>query len=340
MPRTALTYTSFDDLGGRPHVVVDGPATVGTTLCLSHWPGTPELPEPLRDDLSAQMAFRYLDHPEQLHGDAGLVSNNHFDQDGLVGLFALIDPDAATDLRALVIDLAAAGDFGTYRFRDAARASMAVSAFTDPDRSPFGPLPSSYDEQTTVLYESVLPQVTDLVTRPERWRDLWADEDAQLTASEAALQSGEIDISERPDVDLAVATVHGRHDWSGHRFGGRTFEGVHPMALHNATDRSVLALLMPDGRVSVTHRYETWVTYRSRRRPPRVDWAPLADELAAEDDVAWLADPVDDLTPSLRAVGGTALSPDKIIDAVARHLRDAPTAFDAFAGGRLADPVT
>ena len=38
-------------------------------------------PEALRADLSAEMAFRYLEHPEPLHGDATVVSNNHFDQD-------------------------------------------------------------------------------------------------------------------------------------------------------------------------------------------------------------------------------------------------------------------
>ena len=40
--------------------------------------------------------------------------------------------------------------------------------------------------------------------RPERWRDLWAEEDATLRASEEALASGTVTISEVPDVDLAA----------------------------------------------------------------------------------------------------------------------------------------
>ncbi len=40
------------------------------------------------------MAFRLLEHPELFSG-AKLVSNNHFDQDGLAGLYAFVRPDDA-----------------------------------------------------------------------------------------------------------------------------------------------------------------------------------------------------------------------------------------------------
>ena len=127
---TPLVFHPYHDLRGRPNVIVDGSATAGTVLCLSHWPHTP-CPAGCEADLSAEMAFRYLGC-SHLHGDAGLVSNNHFDQDGLVSMFTLVDPEAALAHRELLMDLASAGDFGTYRSRDAARASMAIAAFADP----------------------------------------------------------------------------------------------------------------------------------------------------------------------------------------------------------------
>lgn len=339
MPIARFSFAPSNQLAGRPHVVVDGPATVGTTLCLSHWPGSPELPSGLADDLSAQIAFRYLDHPVDLHAPAELVTNNHYDQDGLVGVFTLLDPESALGHRDLLNDLAAAGDFGTYRHRAAARASMTVSAFTDPERSPYGPLPGAYDEMTALLYAETLPRVVELVEHPERWRDLWADEDAALTASETALADGSIEIVEHPDVELAVVTVHagGSGVGGGHRFGGRRFGDVHPMALHNATERVVLLLVLPDGRYRVTHRYETWVTVRSRRLPPRPDLAPLAVALTEFDDVTWQADPIQDMTPSLQPVdgAGSSLAPATVVDVVLHHLRTAPPAFDTFRGGLL-----
>jgi hypothetical protein len=336
MPLTHLTYEPFEALDGRPHVVVDGPATTATTLCLSHWPGAPTVDASLQADLSAQMAFAYLDHPDALHGDAALVTNNHLDQDGLASLFALTEPEAALARRELLVDLAGAGDFATYRHRAAARASMVVSACTEPERTPFGPLPEDDGELTAHLYRELLPRVPELVERPEVHRELWADEDAQLDASEEAIASGEVEIVEHPDVELAVVTVHGRHDWSGHRFGGRRWSGVHPMAVNNATERVVILLVLPDGGYRLTHRYETWVTFRSRALPPRVDLVPLAEVLTASDDVTWAAERVDDILPTMAPVGGgSSLGPDAVTAAVVRHLRTAPPAFDAFRGGLL-----
>jgi hypothetical protein len=114
-----LRFVPYDVLGGDPNVVVDGSATEGTVLTLSHWPQS-AVPPGLEADLSAEMAFAYLGRGD-LHGPAAVVSNNHFHQDGLVSVFALVQPDAALARRGLLVDLAAAGDFATYRDRTAAR---------------------------------------------------------------------------------------------------------------------------------------------------------------------------------------------------------------------------
>jgi hypothetical protein len=306
--------------------------TEATTLTLSHWPGSPPVPTSLEADLSAQMAFRYLDHPEPLHGAASAVTNNHFDQDGLVSIYALADPETASSRQVLLEDLAAAGDFATYRHRDAARASMVVSAFTDESRSPFSPLPEDYTDLTALLYREALGLLPELLDHPERFRSLWEDEDRDLDASEAAIASGAVTIDEHHDVDLAVVTVAGPARWSGHRFGGRRYDGLHPMAIHRATACSAL-LLIAEGTCRFTYRYEGWVQYRSRSIPRRVDLAPLAAALTAADSVRWQYDPVDALTPELAPASGEVsnLPPGTITAMVLEHLRTAPTAFDPYA---------
>ena len=90
----ALRYEPYDDTVDRANVVVDGSPNSGTVLCLSHWPGIP-VPVGTEADLSAQMAFRYLDLGADHHGDAEVVTNNHLDQDGLVSAFALTQPEQA-----------------------------------------------------------------------------------------------------------------------------------------------------------------------------------------------------------------------------------------------------
>ena len=58
----ALEFIGIDELGERPHVVVDGAPRPGTVLALTHWPTTPT-PRRLWHDLSAEIAFAYLADP-------------------------------------------------------------------------------------------------------------------------------------------------------------------------------------------------------------------------------------------------------------------------------------
>ncbi len=88
-------------------MVVDGAPNANTVLSLTQRPGFPT-PDRLAADLSAQMVFRYLDDGAGRHEPARVVTDNHFDQDGLVGVFALVDPEAALAQRTLLEDVAAA----------------------------------------------------------------------------------------------------------------------------------------------------------------------------------------------------------------------------------------
>src|ERR1044071_3166242 len=120
---TNMRFAPYSD-ALPPNVVVDGSANPTTLLTLSHWPksGTPAA---LKADTSAEIAFKYLDLPA-FHVDAEVVTNNHFDQDGLVGVFTLSNPDTAQQHRAFLIDVACAGDFGCFHSRDAARVAFAI----------------------------------------------------------------------------------------------------------------------------------------------------------------------------------------------------------------------
>src|SRR5688572_4293766 len=210
-----MRYVPYDELDGRPNLIVDGSPTRGTVLTVTHWPGYPP-PDAVAADLSAQMAFRLREHPELLDG-IDLVSNNHFDQDGLVSILAVARPDEAFPRRAFLEDVAAAGDFGTYRDRGAARVSMVLSAYAD-GRGEIE-LPADHGEQTAVLYGAMLDRLPSICDDVDAHRELWADEDATLAASEAAIESGAVTIEEFDDVDLAVVDVPaGGPSAGGHRF--------------------------------------------------------------------------------------------------------------------------
>lgn len=328
-----LRFAPYHLLDGAANVIVDGSATVGTVLTLSHWPHS-VVPSGLEADLSAEMAYRYLSHA-YLHQPATVVSNNHFDQDGLVSVFALAQPDAALDRREFLVDVAAAGDFATFQNRDAARVSMAIAAFADPERSPLDHPSDDYPTWCAHLYDELLPRLAELCDHPERSRRLWNEEDHTLTTSEAVIRSGAVEIEDVPSLDLAVLNVPADAPAAGgHRFGGQWIMGLHPMAVNNATARFAL-LVMRGASYEFTYRYESWVQYRSRRPHPRVDLRPLADNLNEHEtsEGRWVFEGVETLAPRLYLAGAdeSSLSPVTFRQRVEAHLAAAPPAWDPYA---------
>lgn len=316
-----MRFVPYAELGGERSIIVDGSAAPGTVLTLSHWPrsGTPA---ELKADSSAAIVFRYLDRPERWV-DARSVSNNHLDEDGLLGIFALVSPDVARRHRALVEDAASAGDFARCETREAARVAFTLSALADKSTSPLDPaifaLP--YQQRLGALYRELLPVVPDLLARPERFRALWETEDAALDGGERAMRDGRVKLEEIPELDLTVVTLP------------EDLHSVHPIALHGAA-RGFRILRMRGRRYDLSYRYESWVQYVSRRPLPRVDLGPLAEDLTHHEVVGsfWTAGTVDELTPSLRLVGAeeSRILPSVFRERVVDYLAGAKPAWDPY----------
>jgi hypothetical protein len=62
------------------------------------------------------------------------VTNDHFDADGLAGVFALNDPVRAEPLAERLVAFAAAGDFDVASDPAAAASVLAAAALVDPER--------------------------------------------------------------------------------------------------------------------------------------------------------------------------------------------------------------
>ena len=335
MSRRRLPFVPFTELDGVPNVVVDGSAGADTRLVLSHWPGSPT-PESVRDDLSAQIALRALDQPE-LFADVEAVSNNHFDQDGLMSVHALVAPDDALARSALVIDVARAGDFGWYVERDAARVAMAIAVMSDPEMSPLDPAVFTSDDVTGALYIAMLDRLPELLDDVGASKPLWEEEDAYLSASEVAIADGTVALEEHEAVDLAVVRIP--EDWvarAAHRFTVSWTGALHPMAVNSATS-CLRVLTMQGARARLECRYETWVQLVSRPVLPRPDLRELAAVLdRAEGDQRWRADPPGALTPVLTLHEGreTTLPPERLVQVIADWLATAPGAWDPWTASR------
>ena len=329
-----MRFLPYREVSSVPNVIVDGAATQNTILTLSHWPKSGTPPE-LKGDTSAAIVFHYLDSP-RFHVDADVVSNNHFDEDGLVGIFTLIAPLIATRHRALLLDAAQAGDFGVFADRHAARIAFTLSAYANAETSPLssGIFEKPYPAMASGLYVELLELLPRLLTSLNDFRPMWESEDDKLATSEQLIESGVITIEERPALDLALVRIPDDLTTQRvHRFTQPRLMECHPFAVHNRTRCTRLLMLQGD-RVELQYRYESWVQLASRRPALRVDLSQLADELNLEETTGgrWVFDGVEQITPKLHLEGSVATSipPDSIVSRVEHHLRSGPPAWNPY----------
>ncbi len=332
-----MDYAPYHQLDSRPSVIADGPPAPGTVITLSHWPHSPT-PRALARDLSAQIVFAFLSSWRRWPR-AELVSNDHVDQDGLVSVYALVNPEDALARRELLEDVAAAGDFATFKTRRAARISFSLATLADQDRSPLAAAPGpayGYEESCGALYRELLAMFPHLLESPGSHRGLWEEEDSNLAASEAAFDSGQASLTEEPQADLAVVNVADGFAAPGlcTRFTHAVRSPLHPASIHNRTDR--LRYVVAWGRrYRVIFRYESWVRLMSRKPPARVDLSPLAERLNNDErgDARWSFDAVGALEPVLSTGEGqeSSLEPGRVIELLRAYLVTARPAWDPYA---------
>ncbi len=324
-----MRYVPYHKLGQTPNLIVDGKANDATVLTLSHWPdsGTPSV---YKDDLSAQIVFHYLERDQsQDQTPCKVVSNNHFDEDGLVCLYAMINSQAAAEERQTLIDIASAGDFGIFADRDSARIAFVLSAWTNPDRSPLNSsvFARPYPEITAILYEELLLRLPKIIQKIDNLRRYWSEEDNFLTCTEDAIEAGKITLTEYPEIDLLVVRMEENAfaPLDRERCASWISSVLHPMAIHNRTQRMRI-LVMCGRRYEFYYRYETWVDYVSRPLMKRVDLTALANFLSKLENGRgrWQFNGIDDIIARLQLADGaeTQIKGDDFLEALKAALSE------------------
>jgi hypothetical protein len=304
-----LKYIPYTKLGGVPNVIVDGAAHEDTVLTLSHWPGSGSPPQ-FRADTSTEIVLNYLATPgaaKELAPQVRAVSNNHFDEDGLCAVWSMVHPKRAQEYRSLLIDVATAGDFSTYRRPQAAKVVFTIRSYTDPATSPIEDELTGGDGTGSECYDALLPLLEQFMEETDLYGPYWDEEWSSMLRSKTAMVMGEVELHEIPHVDLAVAQAP---------------EPLHPMVLYNNTERFRVLTALPGGRYCLRYRYETWVQFASRPVMPRVDLVPLLPRLQEleREDVQWSFEGLAAITPTLQPLapdgqpGPSSLSLETLLD--------------------------
>jgi hypothetical protein len=163
----------------------------GAALDLTHWQAN-RTPRRFKADTSTEIALNFVASPEadEEWADA-VVVNNHFDTDGLLSIWILLDPRQAVMHRELLVAAAEAGDFDDWPliekglWLDAAIRALA-KATTDDEAA----------------YQTVLPQLPDLIRNLDERRDLWGPECDELRSAVSALESGKLRATRREGLGI------------------------------------------------------------------------------------------------------------------------------------------
>src|SRR6516165_600660 len=87
--------------GDFPAISCDG-LVKGAALELTHWQGN-RTPSQFKADTSTEIALKFVSSPEVSDRWASaLVVNNHFDTDGVLSIWTLLEPERATARRDLL----------------------------------------------------------------------------------------------------------------------------------------------------------------------------------------------------------------------------------------------
>lgn len=326
-----MRYVPSREVGARPNIVVDGAPLASTVLTLSHWPVN-STPDAYRRDTSTETALAYVERNDPARV-ASVVTNNHFDEDGLFSMFTVLEPRRALACRELLADAARAGDFGCYRRREAARLCFVIEAYADPELSPLprDTFRGSPAARSAALFRRMLPRIPRLLEGLDASRRYWRLQDEHLDASEELVASGSVVIEEEPDLDLAVVRIpedcRPRTVW---RYLRREQAAVHPFALHNAT-RCGRIVRIQGRRIEVQYRYESWLQVVSRRPALRVDLTPFCRWLNRhETNGVWVWEDTLEIAPRLMLTNGapSSIVPATFLRELRRFLRMLPPAWD------------
>ena len=295
-------FVPFATLRQQPTIVVDS-VGLGAALTLAHWRGA-ATPVALRDDTSAGSVLRALHRPETPGLEAQAVTANHFDIDGFVGVWSLLNPELALLHEPLLRLVATLGDFRELNWSQplAEQALQLVCWLNAEEKArfyePFG-APAHRrreDEASAEKFAWFLPRFAEVLQNPAAGQAAWAPEFGRVQRAVAVAHGPTTRRTDYPELGLAVV---------------RTPQPLPYYALFGPTFGFDIVLSIYDGqRYELECKYTTWIDLESRPTLLRLALAPLAAMLTALETSGrtWQADGLTDTGPLLRLAGPKKLT--------------------------------
>src|SRR2546427_5509809 len=276
-----------EKLAGVPKLSVDG--TVGNAIHLSHWKGN-QTPESVKADTSTEIALNVIAAPnrDELTQGIDLVTNNHFDTDGVLSVWTMLTGERAPELRDKLIPAAEAGDFCELRTEDAVRASIVIQGSDSPIDDSGSPLAQQLANEAVDderrAYELVLPHVERVLTHTDEYESLWRDAWNRIAVALESFANGSSGVDEDGEAKLSIVTL------APEIFSSSGFQPAFHTAPFTAISHQahgelfLIATPLDEGwAYRIDYPYYSWAETVVRPRIQRRDFTPLVTLLNERD---------------------------------------------------------
>lgn len=316
-------------LDSVPKLSVDG--IVPNSVHFSHWEGN-ETPAEVKADTSTEIALNLVasQNKEKLTRGIELVTNNHFDTDGVLSVWTVLHGERALPLRDKLIGAAEAGDFSEFGGDDAVRVSIVIQgsdqASSNNDAgSPLAAFLAGEEvDDDARAYELVLPHVEHVLTNIDEYEPLWREGWNNVAKAIDSFERGSSEVAEYPDAGLSLITL------APEIFSSNGFSPTRHAAPYTAISRyahgNLFLIATPfDGgwAYRIDYPYYSWAETVVRPHIERRDLGPLVsrlNEIEQDRTGLWKLDTTE-MTSAVKFLAGSRLAasrlqPDEVANAV------------------------
>jgi hypothetical protein len=272
-----------DAIANVPKLSVDG--TVDNAIHFSHWNGN-KTPQSVKADTSTETVLNVVAAPnrQELTRSIDLVTNNHFDTDGILSVWTMLTGERALSLRSKLISAAEAGDFSELSSVDGVRASIVIQGSDSPIDKSGSPLAAKI-AGTPVLDEAesyvlVLPHVADLISNTGNYEDLWRPQWQRIEIALDSFAKGTSRVEEIDDAKLSVVTL-GREAFGPSGFDPQQHSAPFTAISQNAHGELFLIATPLEGgwAYRIDYPYYSWAETVVRPKIARRDLSEVMNQL-------------------------------------------------------------
>lgn len=326
-----------DAIADVPKLSVDG--TVDNAVHFSHWRGN-QTPESVKADTSTETVLNVVAAPnrQELTRSIDLVTNNHFDTDGVLSVWSMLAGERALDLRDRLIAAAEAGDFSELSSVDGVRASIVIQGSDSPIDKSGSPLAAKLAgrpiEDEAESYVLVLPHVEDVIRHTGKYEELWREQWQRVQTALDSFANGASTVEEFTDVELSLVNL------AREVFGPRGFDPARDAApftaiSHHARGTLFLIATQLNGgwAYRIDYPYYSWAETVVRPPVRRRDLTLLLErlnELETSSAGKWEADSAELASAAKFQSSGrlqsSALPPDEVVSQIRQIFAESPAA--------------